>query len=90
MAKFFVVTLMPLLFLVSGLDLLAAEGESLPTLKLSVENAKFRDLVMPNTSEASYRKIPWRTSILQGIVEAQKHDKPVMIYLMNGHPLGCT
>ena len=87
MAKSFVVTLT---FLVSGLDLLAAEGESLPPPKLSAVNAKFRDLVVPNASEASYRKIPWRTSILQGIVEAQKHDKPVMIYLMNGHPLGCT
>ena len=90
MAKSFVVTLTPLLFLVSGLDLLAAEGESLPPPKLSAVNAKFRDLVVPNAREASYRKIPWRTSILQGIVEAQKHDKPVMIYLMNGHPLGCT
>ena len=57
MAKSFVVTLTPLLFLVSGLDLLAAEGESLSTPKLSAVNAKFRDLVMPNTSEASYRKI---------------------------------
>ena len=60
MAKSFVVTLT---FLVSGLDLLAAEGESLPTLKLSAENAKFRALVMPNTSDASYRKIPWRPSL---------------------------
>jgi len=27
---------------------------------------------------------------LQGFVQAQKNDKPVMFYLMNGHPLGCT
>jgi hypothetical protein len=27
---------------------------------------------------------------LRGIVDAQKEDKPVMIVLMNGHPLGCT
>lgn len=90
MAKFFAVTLPTLLFLMPGLDLQAADEEALATPKLSAENAKFRDLVVPNPSEASYRKIPWRTSILQGIVEAQKHDKPVMIYLMNGHPLGCT
>ena len=90
MVKFFAVTLLTLLFLMPGLDLQAADGEALAPPKLSAENAKFRDLVVPNASEASYRKIPWRTSILQGIVEAQKHDKPVIIYLMNGHPLGCT
>ena len=49
-----------------------------------------RDLILPNRSEQSYRKIDWRTSVLRGIVDAQKNDKPVMIVLMNGHPLGCT
>ncbi|MED5461655.1 MAG: hypothetical protein VYC03_03480 [Pseudomonadota bacterium] len=90
MAKFFAGTVSTLLCLLSGIDLQAADGEALSAPKLSAEGAKFRELVVPNPSEASYRKIPWRTSILQGIVEAQKHDKPVMIYLMNGHPLGCT
>ena len=76
--------------LVSGIGLYADEGKPLRTLKLSAENAQLRDFVLPNPSEASYRKIPCRTSVLQGIVDAQKNDKPVMIYLMNGHPLGCT
>ncbi len=76
--------------LVTGIGLYAENGQPLPTPKLSAENAKLRDLVLPNSSEASIRKIPWRTSVLQGIVDAQKNDKPVMLYLMNGHPLGCT
>jgi len=58
--------------------------------QLSAEYAKRRDQVLPNPSEQSYRKIAWRTSVLHGIVDAQKNDKPVMIVLMNGHPLGCT
>jgi hypothetical protein len=57
---------------------------------LSADYAKWRDHVLLNPSEQSYRKIPWRTSILQGIVDAQMSDKPVMILMMNGHPLGCT
>jgi hypothetical protein len=57
---------------------------------LSAEYAKVRDLILPNSSEQSYRKIDWRTSVLLGLVDAQKNDKPVMIVLMNGHPLGCT
>jgi hypothetical protein len=63
---------------------------ALQTPQLSAEYAKQRDLVLPNPSEQSYRKIQWRTSVLHGIVEAQKQDKPVIIVLMNGHPLGCT
>jgi hypothetical protein len=57
---------------------------------LSAEYAKRRDQVLPTLKEKSYRTIAWRTSVLRGIVDAQKNDKPVMIVLMNGHPLGCT
>jgi hypothetical protein len=57
---------------------------------LSAEYAKGRGLVLPSPGERSYRKIEWRTSVLDGIVAAQKKDRPVMIVLMNGHPLGCT
>jgi hypothetical protein len=59
-------------------------------LQLSAEHAKCRKHVLPNSSEKSYRNILWRASVLHGIVDAQKNDKPVMIVLMNGHPLGCT
>ena len=58
--------------------------------QLSTEYAKQRDLILPNPREQSYRKIGWRTSVLHGIVDAQKNDKAVMIVLLNGHPLGCT
>ncbi len=67
---------------------LSADKEA--PLQLSAEHAKCRDLVLPNPSEQSYRKIPWRASVLHGIVDAQKNDKPIMFVLMNGHPLGCT
>ena len=83
-------TIATLLLLVPGIRLYSDEAHSLRMLKLSGKNARLRDFVLPNPSEASFQKIPWRTSVLQGIVDAQKNDKPVMIYLMNGHLLGCT
>ena len=73
--------------------LLLAAGVALGCLQirtLSTDFAKCHDHVLLKPSEQSYWKIPWRTSILQGIVDAQMSDKPVMILLMNGHPLGCT
>jgi hypothetical protein len=65
-------------------------GPVLQMPQLSAEYAKWRDLVLPNPSEQSYRTIPWRASVLHGIVDAQKNDRPIMLVLMNGHPLGCT
>ena len=58
--------------------------------KLSAEYARWRDYLLPNASEQSHRQIPWRATVLQGVVEAQKQDKPILMFLMNGHPLGCT
>ena len=57
---------------------------------VSADYTQRRDQVLPNPREQSYRKIPWRASVLRGLVDAQTSDKPVMIVLMNGHPLGCT
>ena len=68
-----------------------ADGETpLQRPWLSADYAKRRDQILPNPSERSYRKVEWRTSVLHGIIDAHKNDKPVMIVLMNGHPLGCT
>lgn len=78
------------LLLAASIGLCADQDQPPQTLQLSAEHAKCRELVLPNPSEQSYRKIPWRASVLQGIVDAQKSGKPVMIVLMNGHPLGCT
>jgi hypothetical protein len=78
------------LLLATGLVRAGDQDHPLQPPPLSAEYTKGRDQVLPNPSEQSYRKIAWRTSVLHGIVDAQKNDRPVMIVLMNGHPLGCT
>ncbi len=57
---------------------------------LSADYAKWRERILPGPGEQSYRNIRWRPSVLHGIIDAQKNDRPVMLVLMNGHPLGCT
>ena len=90
MTKFVSGTIATVLLLAASIGLDADKDQPLQTPQLSPEYAKWRDHVLPNPSEQSYRKIPWRASVLHGIVDAQKNDKPVIIILMNGHPLGCT
>jgi hypothetical protein len=56
----------------------------------SADFAKWREYLLPSASEQSHRTIPWRASVLHGLIDAQKQDKPILLFLMNGHPLGCS
>ena len=49
--------------------------------------AKWRDYVLPKPDELAYRSIPWRPSFWEAVVEAQKKDRPILLWAMNGHPL---
>lgn len=51
---------------------------------------KVRQHVLPSAEEEAWRKIAWRTTFWQGVIDANKEDKPVMLFAMNGHPFGCT
>ncbi|MEM7559432.1 MAG: hypothetical protein AAF394_09930 [Planctomycetota bacterium] len=41
-------------------------------------------------SDALWRTIPWKTSLLEAQKAAAKENKPIFIWAMDGHPLGCT
>jgi hypothetical protein len=51
---------------------------------------RWRDYIRPQAKEESYLDIPWRESFSVAINEARETDKPVLLWAMNGHPLGCT
>jgi hypothetical protein len=90
MRKFIFASVIMILLLATSIGQGTDPEPALQRPQLSADYAKQRDRVLPSPSEQSYRKIAWRGSVLHGIVEAQKKDRPVMIVLMNGHPLGCT
>ncbi|NNF41754.1 MAG: hypothetical protein HKO59_13145 [Phycisphaerales bacterium] len=46
--------------------------------------------ITPSPAETAWREIPWRASFWQGVVDAQIEGKPVLLWAMNGHPMGCT
>jgi hypothetical protein len=60
-------------------------------IELNEENyTTWRDHILPNPSEMAWEKIPWLTTFKDGILAADAADKPLLLWTMNGHPLGCT
>ena len=37
-----------------------------------------------------WRSVPWKTSVLSAQQIAAEQKKPIFIWAMDGHPLGCT
>jgi hypothetical protein len=51
---------------------------------------RLRNYLVPSEKDLAYKAIPWRVSYWDAVVEAQAKDKPILLWAMNGHPLGCT
>lgn len=59
--------------------------------ELTAENYKqTRDFILPKPGEETWREIPWRVVFWDAVIDANKEDKPILLYAMNGHPFGCT
>jgi hypothetical protein len=67
-----------------------SNAQSQPPLLTSASAPQWRAAIEPDSQEALYLQISWRESLLRGLLEAKREDKPVMLFAMNGHPLGCT
>ena len=60
-------------------------------IELNDENYEvWRDHIRPNPSELTWEQIPWLTTFKDGILAADAAGKPLLLWTMNGHPLGCT
>ncbi|HMS55896.1 MAG TPA: hypothetical protein PKA27_10890 [Fimbriimonadaceae bacterium] len=46
--------------------------------------------VLPTREESKYMSIPWRLDLNTARAQAQESGKPLFIWVMNGHPMGCT
>jgi len=60
-------------------------------VRLNDENyTQLRDHIRPTPAEMNWKEIPWRITFWDAVTEAQKRDRPVLAWMMNGHPLACT
>ena len=46
--------------------------------------------ILPAGDELAWRSVPWRAEFRTALVEASQAGKPVLLWAMNGHPLGQT
>lgn len=51
---------------------------------------QLQQFVLPSGDELAWRAIPWHASFSAGVIAADQVDKPLLLWAMNGHPLGCT
>ena len=90
----FGLTLLASGLLIAGLALALAQAASpisSPTVTLTEQNYEaWRDHILPQDVEWEFQQIPWLPSYAAGLTEAARQEKPLLLWTMNGHPLGCT
>ena len=70
-----------------ALSFALATGEVAPLARPEFERLH-RDLVP--ASRRTWEKVGWRVDLLSAREEARKSKRPIFLWAMNGHPLGCT
>jgi hypothetical protein len=51
---------------------------------------KLQALIKPDAGEDAWAKIPWLTDLWQARKIAATQGKPILVWEMDGHPLGCV
>ena len=48
------------------------------------------DHIRPSAADTRWEEIPWRLSFNAAFIEAARLQKPILLWSMQGDPLGCT
>ena len=73
--------------LLAALVASAAPGAS--TRSLAPE-AELMAVIVPSPKEQAWLAIPWETDLADARRKAVAEGKPIFLWEMDGHPLGCT
>jgi hypothetical protein len=78
----------------------AAQELSLPSKDVQAKDVQAKDVqgwvdqwaefIRPSADELSYESIGWRNEFWPAVQLAQELGRPILLWTMNGHPLGCT
>ena len=51
--------------------------------------ARWRDRIQTLDTELVWERLPWLTTYHEGLLKAAVEGRPLLLWVMNGHPLGC-
>jgi hypothetical protein len=51
---------------------------------------RLKTLIQPDADEDRWAQVPWLVSLWEARVKAAAEGKPILLWEMDGHPLGCT
>lgn len=51
---------------------------------------KLRQVIKPHGDELKWMQIPWLADLWEARKQAAEQGKPILLWEMDGHPLGCT
>lgn len=57
---------------------------------LAEKPEQVRQLILPSADEMRWREIPWIADLSEARRKAAREGKPILLWEMDGHPLGCT
>lgn len=46
--------------------------------------------IVPAAREMAWLDLDWNVTLWDAVQKSKAVDKPILLYAMNGHPLGCT
>jgi hypothetical protein len=52
--------------------------------------ARLHGLIKPQPGEEKWQQIPWMIDLWAARKKAAAEGKPILLWEMDGHPLGCT
>ncbi|MBW3600498.1 MAG: hypothetical protein KY475_24940 [Planctomycetes bacterium] len=61
-----------------------------PAGDLTVEAFRTLQEELQPSPDDAWRTIPWKIALLDARRAAAEEEKPIFIWAMDGHPLGCT
>ena len=82
----FIAALSLLTFACLGFQVAVGEDAS----QLSEKEFQKLHAAMQPSEDEPWRTIPWKISLLDAQSAAAQQNKPIFIWAMDGHPLGCT
>jgi hypothetical protein len=51
---------------------------------------RWKQYLQQSAQEQRWQELSWHAVFWEGVQHARAQDRPILLWVMNGHPLGCT